>query len=118
MITDYGYVGLFLIFGILFVGSAFVVSWLLRPRDPNPIKNSPYECGEIVKGSTWIRFNVRYYLIALIFVIFDVEALFLLPWAVVFRGMGAAAYLEMLVFVIVLAFGLLYAWKKGAFEWQ
>lgn len=118
MTSDYGYVGLFLIFGIAFVAGAFIVSWFLRPRDPNPVKNSPYECGEIVKGTSWIQFNVRYYLIALVFVVFDIEALFLIPWAVVFRELGTAAYIEMMVFIIILLFGLIYAWKKGALEWQ
>lgn len=118
MISDYGYVGLFLIFGIAFVAGAFIVSWLLRPRDPNPLKNAPYECGEIVKGTSWIQFNVRYYLIALVFVVFDIEALFLIPWAVVFRELGTIAYIEMMVFVLILIFGLIYAWKKGALEWQ
>lgn len=118
MIQDYGYVGLFLIFGIAFVAGAFIVSWFLRPRDPNPIKNSPYECGEIVKGTSWIQFNVRYYLIALVFVIFDIEVLFLVPWAVIFHELGAVAYIEMMVFILILIFGLIYAWKKGALEWQ
>jgi len=118
MITDYGYVGLFLIFGIAFVAGALIVSWLLRPRDPNPIKRSPYECGEIVKGNSWIQFNVRYYLIALIFVIFDVEVLFLVPWAVIFRALGPVAFVEMMVFIGILILGLIYAWKKGALEWQ
>ncbi|MFH0771671.1 MAG: NADH-quinone oxidoreductase subunit A [Candidatus Omnitrophota bacterium] len=118
MITDYGYVGLFLIFGIAFVAGAFIVSWFLRPRDPNPAKTAAYECGEIVKGNSWIQFNVRYYLIALIFVIFDIEVLFLIPWAVVFRELGMAAFVEMMVFIMILMFGLAYAWKKGALEWQ
>ena len=118
MISDYGYVGLFFVFGIVFVASAFIVSWLLRPRAANPAKSSPYECGEAVKGSSWVQFNVHYYLIALIFVIFDVEVLFLVPWAVVFRQLGFTAYGEMLVFIVILVFGLIYAWKKGALNWQ
>jgi len=118
MVSDYGYVGLFFIFGIGFVASAFIVSWMLRPRSPNALKNSPYECGEVVKGSSWIQFNVRYYLIALIFVVFDVEVLFIVPWAVVSRELGVAAYIEMMVFVVILVFGLIYAWRKGAFNWQ
>ena len=118
MVSDYGIILLFLILGIAFVASAFVVSWLLRPRDPNQVKQSTYECGEVVKGSPWIQFNVKYYIIALIFVIFDVEILFLAPWAVIFHELGMAAYIEMVVFVLILVFGLVYAWKKGALEWQ
>lgn len=118
LILNYAYVGLFLIFGIIFVASAFIVSWLIRPRAANPIKNSSYECGEAVKGVSWVQFNVHYYLIALIFVIFDVEVLFLVPWAIVFRQLGFYAYAEMLVFIAILSLGLIYAWKKGAFNWQ
>lgn len=118
MITDYAYVGLFLIFGIILVAGAFIVSWLIRPRDPNQAKSAPYECGEAVKGTSWVQFNVRYYLIALIFVVFDVEVLFLVPWAVILRELGAVAFVEMVVFVAILTIGLVYAWKKGALEWQ
>ncbi len=119
MIPDYLYIVFFLLLGITFVGSAFVASWLLRPKLPgNAVKNAPYECGEIVQGTSRIQFNVRYYLFALIFVIFDVEVLFVVPWAVVFRQMGMAAYFEMVLFILVLALGLIYAWKKGALEWQ
>jgi NADH-quinone oxidoreductase subunit A len=118
MISDYGYVGLFLLFGIGFVASAFIISWLIRPKDPSRIKNSSYECGEIVKGDAWVQFNVQYYLIGLIFVIFDIEAVFLVPWAVVFRQLGAVAYYEMMFFIFILILGLVYVWKKGAFEWH
>jgi len=118
MILDYGYAGLFLLFGIAFVASALIVSWLLRPRVPNAVKNSPYECGENVRGTSWIQFNVHYYLIALIFVIFDVDVLFLVPWAVAMRELGFIAYIEMLIFIIILVLGLAYAWKKGALNWQ
>ena len=94
MLPDYFYIFLFLILGIVFVGSAFALSWLIRPQVPtNKIKNAPYECGEIIKGTARIQFNVRYYLFALIFVIFDVEVLFLAPWAVVFKEMGRGAYI-------------------------
>ena len=118
ILQDYGVVGLFFIIGIAFVASAFAVSWLLRPRDPNPVKTSTYECGEIVKGSSRVQFNVSYYLVALLFVIFDIEVLFLVPWIIVFRELGMVAYIEMMVFIAILAVGLIYAWKKGIFEWQ
>lgn len=117
MVAEYGYIGLFLVLGIIFVGSAFAVSWLLRPRAPSPAKEAPYECGEIVKGTSRIQFNVRYYLIALIFVVFDIELLFIIPWALVFRSLGVVAYIEMVIFILILIFGLVYAWKKGALEW-
>jgi len=118
IIQDYGVVGLFFAIGIAFVASAFIVSWLLRPRDPNPVKTSTYECGEIVKGSSRVQFNVSYYLVALLFVIFDIEVLFVVPWIIVFRELGMVAYIEMMVFIAILMVGLIYAWKKGVFEWQ
>ena len=119
MIPDYIYIFFFLILGVSFVGSSFVASWFLRPKlPPEAVKNSPYECGEVVKGTSRVQFNVRYYLFALIFVIFDVEVLFVAPWAVVFREMGRVAYFEMMIFILILALGLIYAWKKGALEWQ
>lgn len=118
MIYDYGYVGLFLILGILFVGSAFIFSSLLRPKDPHRVKNSPYECGAAVKGGSWIQFNARYYLVAMTAVIFDVAALFLVSLAIELSRLGVLAYLEMLFFIGILIIGLIYVWKKGALEWQ
>lgn len=116
---DYVYILFFFGVGVAFVGSAFVVSWLIRPpMGQDPAKLAPYECGEIVKGTSRVQFNVRYYLFALIFVIFDVEVLFVVPWAVVFKQLGMIAYIEMLIFIFILTLGLLYAWKKGALEWQ
>ena len=117
-LPDYLYIVLFFLLGVSFVGASFVVSWLLRPHAPGALKSSPYECGEVVKGNSRVQFNVRYYLFALIFVVFDVEVLFLTPWAVVFRSLGVVAYLEMMIFVVILLLGWAYAWKKGALEWQ
>lgn len=118
VLPDYISIIFFFLLGIAFVGSAFAVSFFLRPKAPSQLKNSPYECGEIIKGDSRVQFNVRYYLFALIFVVFDVEILFTMPWAVVFRQMGVGAYLEMAVFILILAVGLYYAFKKGALEWQ
>ncbi len=118
VINDYGFVGLFFIFGIAFVAAALIVSWMLRPRDPNSAKTAAYECGEIIKGCSRVQFNVSYYLVALLFVIFDIEVLFLVPWAAAFRDLGLVSYIEMMVFIMILIFGLIYAWKKGVFEWQ
>ena len=119
MIPTYLYIVFFFLVGVAFVGSAFAFSWLIRPHPPeSAAKNSPYECGEVVQGTSRIQFNVRYYLFALIFVVFDVEVLFVVPWAVVFRELGMFAYLEMVAFVGILSLGLVYAWKKGALEWQ
>ena len=111
-------------FVLLFVGlsagfflGGLGVARLLGPRHPGTIKNSPYECGQPPIGPAWIQFNVGYYLIGLLFLVFDVEAAFLYPWAVAFRQVGLAGFLEVSIFLIVLILALAYAWKKGALEW-
>ena len=116
----YAYIGAFFILGIIFALGAYIASWILRPKLPQTgVKTEPYECGEETIGPTWIQFNARYYLWALIFVVFDVEVLFIVPWAVVYHGFGnlALAFVDMLVFLGILIVGLIYAWKKGALEW-
>lgn len=118
MALDYVYIGLFFILGIIFVASAFITSWLFRPRDPSPAKNMPYECGEISKDTPFIQFNIHYYLIALVFILFDVEILFFIPWALVFREMKMIAYIEMMIFTFILFFGLIYCIRKKVFKWQ
>jgi len=109
---------------LLFVGlSAFFVlgglgfSYLIAPHKPGRIKNAPYECGEQPIGGAWIQFNVGYYLFGLLFLVFDVEAAFLYPWAVAFRDAGLTGLVEALIFLLVLIVGLVYAWKKSALEW-
>lgn len=104
----------------LFAAVSLLAAALLRERRSQEKAgglSSTYECGMPPVGDSWIQFNVRYYLIALLFVIFDVEAIFLFPWAVVFRELGVIAFLEMGVFLGVLILGLAYAWRKGALEW-
>lgn len=118
MYPEFGKVLLFFIIGIVFVGGAFVVNWLLRPRRPYPAKLSTYECGEEPVGSAWVRFNVRFYVIALIFLIFEVEVLFLFPWAMVYRSLGIFAFVEMLVFLVILFVGYAYVWVKGDLSWD
>ena len=112
------------IFVLGFMGLAVIVvlggllgSRLLAPPHPGGIKDDPYECGTTTIGSSWVQFNVGYYLFGLIFLIFDVEAAFLFPWAVVFREVGLVALLEVGLFVAILLLGLLYAWKRGALKW-
>ena len=94
------------------------MAWLLSPKKPNPIKNSSYECGIETFGDTWVQFKAQYYLFALIFVVFDVEVIFLYPWAVAYDKLGLFALVEAGLFVLILFAGLLYAWRKGALEWQ
>jgi NADH-quinone oxidoreductase subunit A len=98
---------------------AFVlVLWkVLRPERFDEEKTTTYECGEEPVGSAWIQFNIRFYVFALIFIVFDVEAVFLLPWAVVFRELGPLAYVEGLVFIGILAVALAYVWRKGDLAW-
>jgi NADH-quinone oxidoreductase subunit A len=118
MISDFGIILLFFILGVLFVGIALAAAALIRPNRPNPVKTSTYECGEIPIGEPWIRFNVRFYVIALVFLLFDVEVVFLFPWAVVFKQLGWFAYIEMIVFVAILLAGFVYVWMKGDLDWE
>ena len=94
------------------------ISWLIRPMHPTPVKLQTYECGEPTQGATQIRFRPYFYLVALLFVVFDVEVVFLLPWALAFRSLGFPAFLEMAVFVFILLAGLAYAWRKGVLKWR
>jgi NADH-quinone oxidoreductase subunit A len=118
MISDFGIILLYFIVGSVFVGIALIAAALIRPSRPNPIKNSTYECGEIPIGEPWVRFNVRFYVIALVFLLFDVEIVFLLPWAVVFKQLGWFAFMEMVVFVVILLFGFAYVLGKGDLDWE
>jgi NADH-quinone oxidoreductase subunit A len=109
-----------LVFLALIVGLLLfmLVLWkLLRPARRSEEKLTTYECGEEPVGNAWIQFNIRFYVFALIFVVFDVEAVFLLPWATVFRELGLVAYLEGLVFIAILVVALAYVWRKGDLAW-
>jgi NADH:ubiquinone oxidoreductase subunit 3 (subunit A) len=103
------------IIGFLIVN--LVLWWIIRPKRHSEEKNTTYECGENPQGSAWIQFNIRFYVFALIFIVFDVEAVFLFPWAVVFRSLGLLAFLEGLVFIGILVVALTYVWRKGDLEW-
>ena len=110
----------FVVVGALFVVVALASSWLLSPKKPSVEKSETYECGETPIGGPWVRFRAGYYVYALLYVIFDIETVFLYPWAVTFGrpGVGWFVFFEMVVFVIILAGGLAYAWKEGALEWR
>jgi len=108
---------IFFLGGVGMVFAALVVSRLLAPHRPNPLKNTTYECGEEPVGSPWLRFNTRFYVIVLIFLIFDVEVLFLFPWAVNLRELGLFAWVDMAIFIAILMVGLAYVWGKGDLEW-
>jgi NADH-quinone oxidoreductase subunit A len=108
---------LLIICGILFGAGGVLASRLISPSSKNSVKDEPYECGIQTEGPAWNQFNVGYYLFALVFLIFDVEVVFLFPYAVVLREIGMVAFVEIIVFVFILFLGLLYAWKKKALQW-
>jgi NADH:ubiquinone oxidoreductase subunit 3 (subunit A) len=107
----------FLVVAAAFVTVNLLVWKLIRPARHSEEKLTTYECGENPTGNAWIQFNIRFYVFALIFIVFDVEAVFLLPWAVVFREIGPLAFVEGLIFIAVLVVALAYVWKKGDLEW-
>jgi NADH-quinone oxidoreductase subunit A len=104
--------------GAIFVAGVLVLSGFIAPRSTAPTKYDPYECGIPTKGTTWLQFNVGYYLFAILFLVFDAETVFLFPWAVVMKDLGIIAFIEILIFVFILGLGLAYAWKKHALVWE
>jgi NADH:ubiquinone oxidoreductase subunit 3 (subunit A) len=120
LLADYPALGIFFLLTIAFPVAAMALAWLFRPKPkavPEDEKFLTYECGVDTRGKTWIRFKVNYFLYALVFLAFDVEVLFLYPWAVKFQVLGAFAFIEMIIFITILLIGLWYAWKEGALEW-
>ena len=105
-----------LILASVVVGVMVFASTLFGPKKHSPVKDEPFECGNPSSGSAWSRYSVKFYLVAILFIVFDVEVIFLYPWAVVFRRLGLFGFIEMLVFVLILAVGLVYVIKKGALE--
>ena len=116
---DYGTLLVFLLFGVIFGVGGLVANFILRPSHPGPIKNSTYECGMEPIGDATIRYNLRFYVFALLYVIFSVEAVFLFPWAVVYKTIaGILPFIEVLIFLFIIVLGLAYAWTKGALKWD
>ncbi|UCC44327.1 MAG: NADH-quinone oxidoreductase subunit A [Candidatus Zixiibacteriota bacterium] len=115
--TGYLAVLIFLLVGTGIVLFTFFLSRLIRPFNTYPEKSINYECAEDPIGTSWFQFNNRFYIFALIFVIFDVEVIFLFPWAVAYGQLGLYALVEMVIFILILFFGLYYAWKKGVLKW-
>ena len=113
----YLYVGIFMLLITGFVATTLVLARLLSPGRRSGAKNQIYETGETTVTDPWRPFPVRYYVFALLFLIFDVEAAFLYPWAVIYRDLGLYGFVEMVIFVLILTVGLVYAWKKGALKW-
>ena len=114
------YIPLLILFGVSVVNALGmgIASHILNPRRPTPEKSLAYESGMIPLGDTRARFSVKFYMVAISFIVFDLETIFLIPWAVQMRELGWSAFLAMTMFVIVLAVGLLYEWKKGGLEWD
>ena len=117
MLSNYAFIGIFTIAAITFPLLPLIISWFVRPSRPTPIKQSTYECGLEAIGDIWVQFKVQYYLYALAFVVFDIETVYLYPWAVAYNQLGIFALVEMTVFLLILVAGLVYAWRKGALEW-
>ena len=117
---EYGMLLMFIAFAIVFVVAALIVNWLVMPHNPTKEKNIIYECGVDPEGEAHVRYNIRFYVFALMYVIFAVEAAFLIPWAVVYKRLvetGWFPLVEVIIFLFILVLGLAYAWKKGELKW-
>jgi NADH-quinone oxidoreductase subunit A len=122
MLSDWGHVGFLLLLALIFPLGGIAFSWMLgllkiRPQAPDPIKEDIFECGVETEGTAWVQFNFRYYYYALLFVIFDVEAVFLYPWAVSLDETAVTGFVAVVTFIVILTIGLAYAWRKKALEW-
>jgi len=110
-------IGLFFVVGLIIPVGAIVAAGILGPKKPNPIKKTTYECGIETVGEGWVQFKAQYYIFALVFLVFDVEAVFLFPWAVKLGQLGMYAVIEGIIFILILIAGLVYTWRKGMLEW-
>jgi NADH:ubiquinone oxidoreductase subunit 3 (subunit A) len=118
MLSDWLYIGMFLLIALALPAAAIILAGILAPHKPNKLKNQTYECGIETFGETWVQFKAQYYLFGLIFMVFDIETVFLYPWAVAFDQVTLYGVFEVIVFIGILAAGLAYAWRKGALEWN
>ena len=118
MLSQFGFVGIFLLGSLFFGVAPLLVAFFLRPKKPNSRKASSYECGLEPRGDAWVQFKVQYYIFGLAFVVFDVEAALLLPWAVAYQALDLYAVIEAVVFILILLGALIYVWRKGALEWM
>lgn len=117
MLTEFGKIFIFILLAAVFVIVAVVFSKFIRPNRPTHEKYLTYECGENPEGSPWIKFNIRFYVVALIFLIFDVEVVLLIPWALIYKEAGIYGFLAGAIFLTVLGIGMAYEWRKGDLEW-
>jgi NADH:ubiquinone oxidoreductase subunit 3 (subunit A) len=117
MLNDWFYIAIFMGVAGVLPAAAITIAGILGPKKPNAIKNQTYECGIETVGETWVQYKAQYYIFALVFLIFDVETVFLYPWAVAYKQVTIFGVLEVVLFVIILLAALIYAWRKGALEW-
>lgn len=117
MLTEFGKAFTFILFAIIFVVVTVFFSKLIRPARPTKEKLTTYECGENPQGSPWVKFNIRFYVVALIFLIFDVEIVLMLPWALVYKEYALGGFFVGAIFLILLFLGMFYEWRKGDLEW-
>ena len=123
MLENYGYIALFLLIATLFASLLLLLPVVLRllkiaPKKPNSIKTAAFECGMETIGRSWVQFNFRYYFFALLLIALDVMAVFLYPWAVELRQLGASGFLAALTFILIIVVGYIYAWRKKVLEWK
>jgi NADH-quinone oxidoreductase subunit A len=118
VLAEYLPILLFLFVAIVIAVALLVIGWLLGPKRPGTEKNSPYECGFEAFEDARMKFDVRYYLVAILFIVFDLEIAFLFPWAVVLDSIGTPGLVAMGIFLFILVVGFVYEWKKGALEWD
>jgi len=116
-VSEWTFIALLFIISMTFPAVPIVAGRVIGPRKPNPLKNSVYECGVETVGDTWVQFKVQYYLFALVFLVFDIEVVFMFPWAVAYNQLPLYGVISGVVFVILLAEALIYAWRKGVLEW-
>ena len=117
MLSDWLYIGIFMLLSLFVPAIAIFIAGVLGPKKPSPIKNSTYECGIETVGETWVQFKAQYYVFALVFLVFDVETVFLFPWALAINVLPFFAVAEGVLFILILIVGLVYAWRKGMLEW-
>ncbi len=115
---QYLFIGILTATAIVLGVAPLILARFIHPKKPGDIKLSPYECGMESTGDPWVQFRVQYYIYGLLFVIFDVEVVFIVPWAIVWKGLGPVVFVEMVLFLAILVVGLLYAWKRGVLEWD
>jgi NADH-quinone oxidoreductase subunit A len=118
LLEQFTFIGILLLVALFISCAMIVLAWFLRPKRPNPLKSQIYECGLVPHGEPWIRFKAQYYIFALVFLAFDVEAVFLFPWARAYGVLPLYAVLEGVLFILILVVALIYVWRKGILEWM